>query len=162
MTLEETNYDKDAVQEELVAYLDGELSSEESAQVESRMAHDPQYRQQLQTLQKTWDLLDCLPTSEPSSDFTQSTVEIVALKAEKEAGKFGGTLLSRNSLFWGSLACASLVFGMVGYGIANHLQSAPNRQLVDDINVIDNVDRLQNVENLDFLESLAESGLFDE
>ena len=46
--------------EEIVAYLDGELSAEESARVEQRLASDESYRQQLQSIERAWLALDQL------------------------------------------------------------------------------------------------------
>lgn len=67
----------DPVDEELVAYLDGELSEEQAKQVEQRLASDPQLRRRAILLKKTYDLLDYLPRPEASPDFTTRTLEKV-------------------------------------------------------------------------------------
>ena len=40
----------------LIAYLDGELASDEASQFESRLAEDPQLRDQLRRHQQVWRL----------------------------------------------------------------------------------------------------------
>ncbi len=47
--------------DELVAYLDGELAPEECRRVEDRLAADDDYRQQLRELDQAWEALNVLP-----------------------------------------------------------------------------------------------------
>ena len=49
-----------AIDEEIVAYLDGELDMETAAKVERRLADDPRYNARLNQLQRAWDMLDNL------------------------------------------------------------------------------------------------------
>ena len=58
----------------LVAYLDGELDDEAARQVEARISTDPAVRAEIESLKRTWDLLDYLPKAEPSPNFTHRTV----------------------------------------------------------------------------------------
>ena len=60
--------------EEIVAYLDGELSSEESARVERRLASDEAYRQQLQGIDRAWHALDDLPMATVDDRFSRTTL----------------------------------------------------------------------------------------
>ena len=55
-------------QETLVAYLDGELSETEIVEVEKRLTINNDLRQQLNGLERTWDMLDelCLLYTSPS------------------------------------------------------------------------------------------------
>jgi hypothetical protein len=77
----------DAFEAELVAYLDGELEPAAARKVEARLAADDAARTKADELKKTFDLLDYLPKSEPSPNFTTRTLEkIPALPATKPAG----------------------------------------------------------------------------
>lgn len=76
--------DLEGLPESLTAYLDGELTPAESAQVEERMAQDETFRRQVQQAQQAWDLLDCLPREEVNETFTRTTVEMAALAASQE------------------------------------------------------------------------------
>ena len=48
------------LREELVAYLDGELDSEQSRKIERRKAVEPNARRMMQELDRTWHMLDAL------------------------------------------------------------------------------------------------------
>src|SRR5262245_61243443 len=61
----------------LVAYLDGELNEEEARHVEARISQDPAVRAEVESMKRTWDLLDYLPRVEPSPTFTHRTVSLV-------------------------------------------------------------------------------------
>lgn len=59
---------------ELVAYLDGELDEQSSQAFEARLTRDPPCAE-AEALKKTWELLDFLPRAEPSTNFTNRTME---------------------------------------------------------------------------------------
>jgi anti-sigma factor RsiW len=59
---------------DLVAYLDGELERASNAAVESTISRDPAVRAEVDSLKKTWDLLDFLPRPDPSPHFTEKTL----------------------------------------------------------------------------------------
>ena len=84
MTDENTLTTEEAIDQEIVAYLDGELDPAAGPRVERRMAEDPRYSARLNHLEKAWDLLDTLGPSEADDSFTHSTVAMVALKAQDE------------------------------------------------------------------------------
>lgn len=63
---------------ELVSYLDGELSPEEADEIEAELGRDKRLRSQADSLKRAWDLLDFLPRSEPSSNFTERTLSQIA------------------------------------------------------------------------------------
>lgn len=69
--------DNDAIDEELTAYLDGELTSTESTALELRLVSDESLRTRLAELRKAYDLLDELPETPHSKGFTQTTIEMV-------------------------------------------------------------------------------------
>ena len=70
--------------EEIVAYLDGELSPQESAQVERRLAADETYRQKLQSMERAWAALDELPAATVDDQFSKTTMELVVESARSE------------------------------------------------------------------------------
>lgn len=67
----------DAIDEELTAYLDGELPPSESNALERRLVEDEFLRTRLAELRKAYDLLDELPETPHSKSFTQTTIEMV-------------------------------------------------------------------------------------
>lgn len=68
----------DADRDELVAYLDGELDAEAQRRVEARLNTDAVVRTEADTLKRAWELLDYLPRAEPSTDFTERTLDRVS------------------------------------------------------------------------------------
>lgn len=150
----------DEIDEELVAYLDGELDREASARVDRRLADDPQYRARLAQLQRAWDMLDTLQRTEADDSFTQSTVAMVALKAQEDVKADNSSVRKKRSLAWIGLAACVLAAAALGYSILHNRLSEPNRELVRDLPVIERVDEYRNVESVEFLQQLAREHLF--
>lgn len=150
------------VQEELVAYLDGELDADASDRIERRLAEDPAYRQQLNDLQAAWDLLDQLPRAHVTESFTQSTVEMVAVKAQDEAQHLAKSVDQRRRLGLVALAASGLLAAVAGYRLVGQRLDLPNQELARDLPLIENVDIYRVAENVEFLRTLEESGLFEE
>lgn len=63
--------------EMLVAYLDGELSRAERDTIENRLVADENLRLRLQSLQRSWDLLDWLPTLLVDEHSVETTMQFV-------------------------------------------------------------------------------------
>src|SRR5262245_52919254 len=74
----------DHASEQLVAYLDGELSPDECRHVEERLAGDADYRARLRELDQAWEALDALPSKSAGDDFARTTIEMVTLAAKEE------------------------------------------------------------------------------
>jgi anti-sigma factor RsiW len=146
----------------LVAYLDGELDSEQNQNIEKRLADDAAFRAELRQMQFTWDLLDELPRVEASETFTQTTVEMVALSAEQELqqSKTHQTSLKRlrHFVLFGGFA-ATIV---ASFFIGSFILSRPNQQLVKDLPVIENWELYRVAGSVEFLEMLDEEQLFSE
>lgn len=140
--------------ERIVAYLDGELSPEESAQVEQLLASDEQFRQQLQGMERTWSALDELPMATVGDDFSRTTMEMVvdAAKQEVEAKTFALPVQQRTwRLALGGAALLSLLLGLL---VVRVIVQAPNRRLLNDLPVIQNVDIYTQFRDVEFLQEL--------
>ena len=148
--------------DELTAYLDGELSPEERAAVEKRLAEDEAFRQRMQRMEDAWAMLDALPRTEADVSFTQSTVEMVALAAREDVA--AAEQANRRNRWIGGIATslAIMVAGLVGYGVVDRITSAENDQLVRDLPVIENVELYRHIDDIEFLRQLEEEGLFDD
>src|SRR6185295_10566300 len=70
--------------DELVAYLDGELPPDDCRRVESRLATDDEYRQQLHELDRAWEALDALPANAVDDGFARTTIELACVAAEAD------------------------------------------------------------------------------
>ncbi len=146
--------------EQLVAYLDGELDSDSSQQVEERLARDAAYRRELQWLQRTWDVLDELPRADVGAEFTQTTVEVVTLSAERELLESKTVTRKRQTLLWGLAGALVVAVAATSYVAVSAFLQRPTRQLARDYPIIDNIELFTIADSVDFLHRLDDEGLF--
>lgn len=121
----------DELDEQLVAYLDGELEPSERSEIESRLGRDEYLRKRLRDLQEGWELLDELPTASPSPTLLETTMRMAALEATGEAPPSPRSdgrkpLLNnwaRSKTVWiGLLAVAGFVIGAVAVRLNDTLR----------------------------------------
>lgn len=146
--------------DELVAYLDGELDAEGAARVERRLADDAAYRARLSHLQRTWDMLDTLARAEAGDDFAKSTMEMVAVRAEEDSKTGQMRAVRRRSYAWLAIAATVLLAAVAGYGLATRRLTQPNRELVRDLPVIERIDEYHSADSVEFVQKLHQEGLF--
>ncbi len=142
--------------EEIVAYLDGELSPQESAQVERRLASDETYRQKLQSIDRAWAALDELPAATVDDQFSKTTMELVVESARNEVEQQTRALpvqqrkqrLSTVVLVTAAALLGALVFRLVWEN--------PNRALVADLPLIQYIDIYSQFRDDEFLRKLRQ------
>jgi len=150
-----------SLQEQLVAYLDGELDAEASRRVEELLATDPQVRQALQGLDRTWELLGELEMPQVAERFAQSTLEMVAVAAAEDTERSRTEASRRRRWRWVILSASLLAAGAAGF-LGIWLRPDPNRQLIDDLPVLESLDEYRQIDDIEFLRSLHKQGLFAE
>jgi anti-sigma factor RsiW len=160
MSSEPTLPEIDGVDEELVAYLDGELDADNRSRVEQRLGQDAAFRTRLRMLQRTWDALDVLGRADANEAFTRTTVEFVAVKTAQDVQHEKRRQVRRRIWGWVAWTAGGLASAAVGFAVLTHFLSRPDRQLVRDLPVIERVDEYRNADSLEFLKALDESGLF--
>jgi hypothetical protein len=126
----------DAMQERLNAYLDGELPADEARAVEERLSSDPAWAAELQRLERAWNLLDQLPRLEPTPDFMQSTVEMIALHAEDDLKKAVSPKPQRRWLDGGLFLAGALAAALAGYLTIAHLRPQRDDAMLHDLPVL--------------------------
>ncbi len=164
---------KDQELEKLVAYLDGEVSEQEAIEVEQSLSRDEEVRLHVDSLERTWQLLDRLPIEKASEEFTNktlSTIKTIQLEAEskEDLNRSGFTLrketraqLQKAAIAGGwaiGLAC-SIFFG---YMITNQWVPDESEPLLSELSFIENLDTYSEVQSLEFLEELQQTGTFNE
>jgi anti-sigma factor RsiW len=159
---EHPSTESERLDEELVAYLDGELEGEAARRMEHRLASEETVRRRLQQLAQSWDLLDQLPRTTVDDNFTRSTVEIVALAAEEELGQKAATEPRRRWMRWLLTSVAAVGACWIGFFVVVHLRPDPNQELLRDLPVIENQEVLKEAGDIDFLRKLDKEGLFPE
>ncbi len=145
--------------DDLVAYLDGELEPAEAQTIEARLSTDPRVRGRLTELERTWDLLETLPQGAPTDVFTRSTIELVLGDVGREKGI--RRRRQRRRLFAAAgLVAVPLLLGTISFWLIRQAQFLPLAELERDLDVIRNVDTYTRIPGIGFLEQLDQSGLF--
>ncbi|MEX2025949.1 MAG: hypothetical protein WEH44_01590, partial [Pirellulaceae bacterium] len=152
--------DVDSADEELVAYLDGELDAGNRAHIERRLADDAAFRTRLRLLQRTWDALDVLGRADVGEKFTRTTVEFVAVKAAEDVVQEQSRRSQKRTWSWMAWAAAAVIAAAAGWLALASVLDRPNRQLLRDLAVIQRVDEYRNADSVEFVQALANSGLF--
>src|SRR5262245_4863361 len=83
---EKDNFESDE-DDDLVAYLDGELPADLTRRIENRLAGDSDYRDQLRELDQAWEALDALPRTNAGENFARTTIAMVVKEAENDLAK---------------------------------------------------------------------------
>jgi anti-sigma factor RsiW len=146
----------------LVAYLDGELGDADARAIATKLAHSATARREVETLEKTWDLLEYLPRQKASEDFATRTLSVV-LRKDVAENKLGSVLLENArrvfvALAW--IAAGLLAFG-VGFALIHWVWPNPSERLTRDLPIAEHLDELREVGSFDYLKELVESPEFD-
>jgi anti-sigma factor RsiW len=154
--------ESERLDEELVAYLDGELEGEAARRMEHRLASEEKVRRRLQQLAQSWDLLDNLPRTTVDDSFTRNTVKMVAQAAEKDAEHTTAVEPQRRWMRWLLTLVAAAAAAAIGFFIVSQIRTDPNKQLLEDLPVIENQEPLKEAGNIEFLQQLDKAGVFPE
>jgi hypothetical protein len=150
------------VTEELSAYLDGELTPSERSRIEQRLGQDAAYREELQRLERAWDLLDRLPRADVGEAFTRTTIEMVAVAASEDLATALAAEPKRRRRQWLVAAGFLVAASAGGLVIGRTLWPDPNRKLLEDLPVIENFEQYHQADSVDFLRKLQTEKLFPE
>jgi len=151
--------ESELIDEELTAYLDGELPAVQSTSLEQRLVDDARLRQRLAELRQAYDMLDELPVTPRNQAFTQTTIAMVVADLKKSSSQ---TYLRSASppprtswLRWPVVllpTASMLVLGTVLGALAAALQT---RFELSKLGLIANVPGLQDVRELTVAVQLA-------
>ncbi len=175
--------------DDLTAYLDGELDGDAARAVEAKLANNLDARRQAEGLKKAFDLLDYLPKPEPSADFATRTITrlqpAVVAPAARAASPaalpvpvtasgsaattaFGPADRARRPLLEFALwAVAGVVALGVGYAGHRILPASADRaakepeDLAKDSRVLAHLPLYLGVDDLDFAKALDATDLFE-
>jgi anti-sigma factor RsiW len=148
--------------DKLVSYLDGELDEQSARSMEAELARNPELRQELESLQRTWDMLDYLPRPTAPADFTHKTLERLETRQlaqvrSRRLRRFAGAMV------WLGGAAAAAAIGFLA------VSSWPRPELpapsADDIRLLEHREywhHYQKIDSIEFLKELERSGLFSE
>lgn len=159
----------DPEEELLIAYLDGELPSENTKELEERLAQEPTLRRKLARFEETWDALELLERKPSDQVFISSTIDRVATETAHRIRV--ATLRSRpGSKSWAlQIFLGSLLSAFLGYMSVNFLFSQNLHNLYNDVPIIEQLDhyflleeqKAYHIDELDFLHQLTDAKIFD-
>ncbi|HTQ37537.1 MAG TPA: hypothetical protein VMJ32_00825 [Pirellulales bacterium] len=152
----------DQLDEQLVAYLDGELEPQAARQIENTLATDERARKRLNQLASSWDLLDQLPRATVDDLFTRTTVEMVALAAEDEVAQDRVGDPAKRRRRWLEGGIATLAAAVVGFVVVAMVMPDQNDALLRDLPVVKNLELYQDVGDIELLKQLQKANLFAE
>jgi len=150
----------DKLDEELVAYLDGELDAPSVAHIEQLLASDAKVRQQVARLENAWEMLDSLDRASVDEAFTHTTLEMAVASASEEIRQQQAEIPRRRRLQWLAGSAGVLAAGAAGFVAVWLLAPRPNEQLLRDLPVLENLDQYRQIDNIEFLRTLQREGLF--
>ena len=149
-----------SLEEQLVAYLDGELDGESCRRIEQLLAIDPEVRHKLHWLEQTWEMLDELDTAPVGEDFTRTTLEMVAVAAEEDVRKNLEEAPRRRHRRWLLAGGGLLLAGLAGFMTFTLIAANPNKELIEDLPILENLDEYRQIRDITFLRMLRENRLF--
>ncbi len=154
--------------DDLIAYLDGELDDDAAEAVESQLANDPAARARADEHKKAFDLLDYLPKSEPSPTFTNRTITRLMPTAGVSGSQATPTVppVARRrvwpeALAWSLLAVLAGAVAYAGVSFTRPTTSPPAPLGLDDLPVIESLPLYAGVDDVAFLRELHKTDLFD-
>lgn len=145
--------------EQLTAYLDGELSSDESKELEQKLTHDESLRMRLAELRKSFELLDELPETPYDQRFTQSTIEHVvrdmrgvpSTDVQPAVPPKPMPWFKRNSRFLAGLLSAATI-AMVA---ALYMRSTESNHQLKELGIVSNLSGWRDVNDIDIAIELS-------
>ncbi len=150
----------DPLDEQLTAYLDGELPPEEARALEQRLARDVTVRERLRELAGAWDLLDNLPRTTVDENFAKTTVAMVAVAAREDLVELQSTAPRHKRQQWLSRAVGVVAALILGYASFTWFWPDPNQALLSNLSLVENWQLYQEADSIDFLNQLDRAGLF--
>jgi hypothetical protein len=150
--------------DDLIAYLDGELDDDAAEAVESQLANDPAARTRADEYKRSFDLLDYLPKSEPSSTFATRTMTRLMPTAAASGPQ---PVVARRKAWPEVLAWCLLGLLAGGLAFAGHrgwraATTPPPADLpLSDLAVIEHLPLYAGVDDVGFLRGLVAADLFD-
>src|SRR4051812_28476358 len=118
----------------LVAYLDGELSDVESRSIATILTKSPTARHEIETLQKTWEMLDFLPRPTVPEQFSERTVtEIRKLEHESPAWHSSVGAWSSLAIRLASTITVAILSLAIGYAVTRWAVTDPTARVAQEL-----------------------------
>ncbi len=150
--------DSDDNHEELVAYLDGEVTDSQRERIENRLSQDADYRNQWVELERTWRMLDRLPTCDHDREFTRTTIAMV--KEEIAHPNVRKDALEKRRMGWIRLIAMGVACALGYFAVTFNMTRAEQKKL-EDLSVARNMDLYRYIESVELLRLMRDEKTFD-
>jgi anti-sigma factor RsiW len=146
---------------DLVAYLDGELPEGVARAIATKLTHSATARREVESLQKTWELLGHLPMPQVDAQFSERTIARIR-GVERTAPiwdpRFKSWAARSLRVALGLVLCG-LGLGL-GYIAARWSWPDPAARLARDLSLAEHLNEYLEVGSFDFLSQLVDSPEF--
>lgn len=142
--------------EHLVAYLDDELPAPIRDRLATKLSQSVTARREVESLERSWDLLDLLPRPQTADDFLSRTLDELSRKEGRGIrwGALGHSWRRRLTAAALAIGTLALAFG-IGYGVTAWIVPAPTARLAQDLSLARHLDEYRALGgDLDFLKQL--------
>jgi hypothetical protein len=147
----------------LVAYLDGELGEAESRVIATKLTQSVTARREIESLQKTWELLDHLPLPRASEALSQKTLtEVGQLSLAGDKMVDAATRTAWHALRIGLWVLGALLCFGLGLILTRWIWPDPTARLTRDLSIAEHLDEYRDVGSIEFLEGLDNSPEFSD
>ena len=161
LTEEETQEPGDPIEEEISAYLDGELTPEERGAFEEKIALQPELKARVEAERRAWDALDALDADSPNFELTEKTVDRLNSETQAELKALDAQETRRRNLYRTvGLAGAAAAFA-IGFILFSVLFPSVEKRRERDCRVVERLPLLVAIDDINYLYALEEANLFN-
>src|SRR5437660_1571578 len=129
---------------QLVAYLDGELTEAEAQFVAAKVVSSPAVRREVETLERTWELLDLLPRPQAPADFSTRTLTQIPLQAPSQPRGLVPAWAKRRSIQGATCAITAILILGLADGTVRSVWPDPTARLARDLRLAEHPDEYRN------------------
>ncbi len=142
----------------LVAYLDGELTEQDMQELDEVLRQHPDARANVEELRQTWDLLDVLPRPAVTEAFSAQTLATIRVVQDEEPAQ--PTAWRRRLLLALLLTSLLTISAVAGVLLVDRWQPDPTVKLITQLSVIERFGPYDEIGDLGFLEALEDTKRF--
>ena len=145
----------------LAAYIDGELTDNEERVIATKLALSATARREVESLRKTWELLEYLPRPKATQDFPERT--LTSIRSLESQGiswdQMAGAWLGQAAKLGICLVVATVSLAL-GFALTRWVWPDPLTRMARDLSLAEHLEEYQEVGSMEFLESLVKSKEF--
>jgi anti-sigma factor RsiW len=151
------------MRENLVAYLDGELDEAATQKIEQTLAENSDVRGEVESLARTFEMLDELPRQEVSEEFTAHTLSTIQVSRQSQTDK--DDLQPRrvdNRILIAGWVVGLVLSVLLGVLIGGRFSRDDSARLVEEFPVVKDLDIYTEIGSIEYLQKLETDGVLND